>query len=166
MRQVPQSFFERDSVEVAPELLNKLVVIGEVAARIVEVEAYTQDDPASHSHRGRTKRNGVMFGPAGHLYVYFIYGMHHCVNIVTGTEGDGQALLIRAVTCEGIDPRTTNGPGKLCKVLGIDMSLNGVPAVIFDDGTPPPDDPIITQRVGITKAAHLPRRWMVRRSET
>lgn len=161
MKRLHPQFFERDSVEVAPELLNKLFVVGDVAARIVEVEAYTQDDAASHSHRGRTRRNDVMFGPAGRLYVYFIYGMHYCVNIVTGAEGDGQALLIRAVTCEGVAPRTTNGPAKLCKYLGIDMALNGAEAIVFDDGTPPPPQPLVTPRIGITKAADLHRRWMV-----
>jgi DNA-3-methyladenine glycosylase len=93
--------------------------------------------------------------------VYFVYGMHHCVNIVTGLEGDGQALLIRAVTCEGVRPRSTNGPAKLCRHLGIDMSSNGVPATIFDDGTPPPVASIVTPRIGITKATHMLRRWTV-----
>lgn len=162
MKRLGHDFFGRDSVEVAPELLNKLLVVGDVTARIVEVEAYTQDDAASHSHRGRTKRNDVMFGPPGRLYVYFIYGMHYCANIVTGVEGDGQALLIRAVTCQGIDPRLTNGPGKLCKHLGIDLSLNGTEAMVYDDGTSPPFDPVVTPRVGLTKAADLHRRWMVR----
>jgi DNA-3-methyladenine glycosylase len=162
VKQLSTRFFERDSVEVAPDVLNKLLVIAGVAARIIEVEAYTQDDPASHSFRGRTKRNEVMFGPAGHLYVYFVYGMHYCANIVTGLEGDGQAVLLRAVICDGIDPRTTNGPAKLCRVLGIDMSLNGATAVVCDDGTAPPVNPSISSRIGITKAADLPRRWMVR----
>ena len=120
-RRLAQSFFERDSTEVAPDLLNKVFVVGNRSGRIVEVEAYTQDDPASHCYRGRTKRNEVMFGPAGHLYVYFIYGMHYCVNIVTGHEGDGQAVLVRALISEGVDPRLTNGPAKLCRYLGIDM---------------------------------------------
>ena len=165
MKRLEQKFFERDSTEVAPELLNKLLDISGVAARIVEVEAYTQDDAASHSHRGRTKRNDVMFGPPGRLYVYFIYGLHHCVNIVTGAVGDGQALLIRAVTCEGVDQRTTDGPAKLCKRLGVDLRLNGSEAVVLDDGTPPPDAPIVTPRIGITKAAALHRRWMVPREQ-
>ncbi len=122
MKQLTRQFFERDSVEVAPDLLNKVLVVAGVPARITEVEAYTQDDPASHCFRGRTKRNEVMFGPPGHLYVYFVYGMHHCVNIVTGSEGDGQAVLLRAATCESVDSRLTNGPAKLCRHLGIDMA--------------------------------------------
>ena len=161
MKQLSPRFFERDSVEVAPELLNKLLIIAGVAARITEVEAYTQDDPASHSFRGRTKRNEVMFGAPSHLYVYFVYGMHYCANIVTGLEGDGQAVLLRAVTCDGIDPRSTNGPAKLCRVLGIDMSLNGATAIVCDDGMPPPKEPHVTSRIGITKATDLTRRWMV-----
>ncbi len=161
MKRLQPAFFGRDSPDVAPELLNKLFVVGDRAGRIVEVEAYTHDDPASHSYRGRTRRNEVMFGPSGRLYVYFVYGMHHCANIVTGDEGDGQAVLIRAVTCEGVDRRSTNGPAKLCRHFGIDMSFNGSGATVFDDGTPPPATPVVTARVGITKAAELPRRWLV-----
>ena len=159
MKRLGRPFVERHSTEVAPELLNKLFIVGDTAGRIVEVEAYTADDPASHSFRGRTKRNDVMFGPAGHLYVYFIYGMHHCVNIVTGPEGDGQAVLLRAVVCDGIDPRLTNGPAKLCRFLGIDMAMNGRRADVADDGVAPPAAPRVGPRVGITKAADWPRRW-------
>ena len=97
----------------------------------------------------------------GPLYVYFVYGMHYCVNIVTGREGDGQAVLLRAVTCDGVDPKVTNGPAKLCRHLGIDLSMNGAPAMIFDDGTPPPPEPRLTKRIGITKAADMLRRWVV-----
>jgi DNA-3-methyladenine glycosylase len=161
MKRLPPSFFARDAPDVAPELLNQLFVAGDRVGRIMEVEAYTHDDPASHSYRGRTRRNDVMFGPPGHLYVYFVYGMHHCVNIVTGPEDDGQAVLIRAVVCEGVDRRSTNGPAKLCRHLGIDMSFNGSMATVLDDGTPPPRTPIVTCRVGITKAADLQRRWLV-----
>ena len=161
MKRLAPAFFARDAPDVAPDLLNKLFLVGDVAARITEVEAYTQDDPASHSVRGRTKRNEVMFGPPGHLYVYFVYGMHYCVNIVTGCEGDGQAVLIRAVTCDGVDPRLTNGPAKLCRQLGIDMSMNGVLAHIADDGVASPGAALVTPRIGITKAVEWPRRWLV-----
>ncbi|MDP9464535.1 MAG: DNA-3-methyladenine glycosylase [Actinomycetota bacterium] len=161
MKLLAGKFFERDAVEVAPQLLNKILLIGGTAARIIEVEAYTQDDPASHSYRGRTKRNEVMFGPSGRMYVYFVYGMHHCANIVTGADGDGQAVLIRAVACAGVGRRATDGPAKLCRHLGIDMAMNGAPVTIFDDGVPPPVDPVITSRVGITRATDMQRRWLV-----
>jgi DNA-3-methyladenine glycosylase len=161
VKQLDESFFGRDSVVVAPDLLNKRFVVGERWGRIVEVEAYTADDPASHSFRGPTKRNLVMFGPPGRLYVYFIYGMHHCVNIVTGDDGESQAVLIRAIVTDGVDRRTTNGPGKVCRYLGIDLSFNGAAAVVFDDGTRPPVAPLVTARIGITKAADWPRRWLV-----
>jgi DNA-3-methyladenine glycosylase len=156
---LPPTFAERDAVEVAPTLLNKLMRVHGTLARITEVEAYTADDPASHSFRGRTPRNEVMFGPAGHWYVYFIYGMHHCVNLVTGADGDGQAVLIRAVRIDGMDPRRTTGPGRLTKVVGIDLSLTGEEAELFDDGVAPPSNPRVGPRVGITKAADWPRRW-------
>ncbi len=161
MKHLAPAFFDRDSPDVAPDMLNKLLVVGNAVGRIVEVEAYTQDDPASHSYRGRTKRNEVMFGPPGHLYVYFVYGMHHCANVVTGHPGDGQAVLIRAVTCDGVDPKSTNGPAKLCRHFGIDMKFNGAPAELFDDGVAPPAAPVVTSRIGITRAAEWPRRWTV-----
>jgi DNA-3-methyladenine glycosylase len=158
---LPPTFAERDATTVAPELLNKLMRVGAYIARITEVEAYTADDPASHSFRGPTARNAAMFGPPGRWYVYLIYGMHHCVNLVTGADGDGQAVLIRSVVIDGVDPKTTTGPGRLTRVLGIDQLLTGTIAELFDDGTPPPFSPLVTPRIGITKAADLPRRWVV-----
>jgi len=106
-------------------------------ARIIETEAYDQDDAASHSYKGRTPRTEVMFGRAGHLYVYFTYGMHYCCNVVVGPVGHGAAVLIRAIEpLDGKDlmalrrhgqdgPGLTNGPAKLCQALGIDKALKG-----------------------------------------
>src|SRR3954464_15499551 len=97
-RRLRRSFFARDSREVAPELLNKLLVRGPLVGRIVEVEAYAgEEDPGSHAYRGETPRNRTMFGKAGLLYVYFTYGMHWCANAVCGHEGWGTAVLLRAV---------------------------------------------------------------------
>lgn len=160
MRQLPPSFFARDATVVAPELLGKAFEAAGLLVRITEVEAYTQDDPASHSFRGRTARNSPMFGPPGHWYVYFVYGMHHCLNVVTGAEGDGQAVLIRAVQGEGLPPGRGTGPGRLTRTLGIDTAWNGRPAVLHDLGEAPPASPIVTPRIGITKAAEWPRRWV------
>ena len=115
-----------------------MLVAGPCAGRIVEVEAYRADDPASHSYRGPTARNAVMFGPAGHLYVYFTYGMHFCANVVAATDGDAQAVLLRALApLRGVDVMRrgaaaaptrilTDGPGKLCQALGIDRRHDGV----------------------------------------
>ena len=159
MRRLPPEFFARNATDVAPELLNKLLCVGGMDARIVEVEAYTQDDPASHSFRGRTRRNEVMFGPPGRLYVYFVYGMHYCANLVTGTVGDGQAVLLRAVVIAGIDRRTTDGPAKLARTLGFDLQHNGASVDVYDDGVDPPELALVSSRVGITRAADWPRRY-------
>ena len=176
-----RDFFIGDATDVAPGLLNKVLVAGGCEGRIVEVEAYTGDDPASHSFRGRTERNAAMFGPAGHLYVYFTYGMHHCVNVSTGAEGDGQAVLLRAVVPmsglelmtarRGRGRRIADGPGKLCQAFAIDRSVNGVdlcdpshgqPAIgIFDDGLEPPTEPQQSLRIGIRVGTDRLWRWSV-----
>ena len=129
MRKLPRSFYDRDTVLVARELLGKLLVHrwegGEQIGRIVEVEAYLgPHDLAAHSARGLTERTRVMFGPPGHAYVYFIYGMHHCMNVVTEREGQGAAVLLRALEpVKNIAGRTC-GPGLLCRAMGIDKRLN------------------------------------------
>jgi DNA-3-methyladenine glycosylase len=172
-----RAFFARHSSVVAPDLLGKVLVVGPCTGRITEVEAYGgTDDAASHAARGETPRNTVMFGPAGVLYVYFTYGMHHCANIVTGPVGDAQAVLLRGVVpIDGIDemrvrrPRArrdrdlTNGPGKLCAAFDLDLRHNDLdltrgPIGIFDDGFVPASV-VATPRVGITKAVATPWRW-------
>jgi DNA-3-methyladenine glycosylase len=158
-RRLPQSFFARDATVVAPLLLGTVLRVNGLDAVITEVEAYTQDDPASHSFRGRTPRTAVMFGPAGRLYVYFVYGMHHCVNITTGHEGDGQGVLIRSVLVPGIAAGLTTGPGRVCRVLGIDRSHGGHEAIVHR-GASPVAAFAVTPRIGVSRAADWPRRWV------
>lgn len=111
---------------VAKELLGKYLVFKGKSGRITEAEAYIgEDDPACHAARGMTQRNKVMFGPAGYSYVYFIYGMYHCLNFVTEREGFPAAVLIRAVKTEDFDS-PTDGPGKLCKAFGVDKTHSGI----------------------------------------
>jgi DNA-3-methyladenine glycosylase len=129
MRKLPRSFYERKTLRVARELLGKWLVRRadgiERIGRIVEVEAYLgPHDLAAHSSRGLTPRTKVMFGPPGHAYVYLIYGMHHCMNVVTEPEGHGSAVLLRALEpVRNLEGRT-QGPGLLCRAMGIDRSLN------------------------------------------
>jgi DNA-3-methyladenine glycosylase len=142
MTRLPRRFFARAAPLVAPELLGRVLARRlptgeELRARIVETEAYEQDDPASHAFRGKTARNAVMFGPAGHLYVYFTYGMHHCMNVVTGRVGEGCAVLLRAAQpIEGMPVmrrgRGTDrirdlcrGPARLAQAFGVDRSFDG-----------------------------------------
>ena len=179
---VPRRFYRRDPREVAPELLNKLVVRGPLVARIVEVEAYCgAEDPGSHAYRGMTARNATMFGKPGLLYVYFTYGMHWCANAVCGREGEGIAVLLRAAApVAGIEamqaarpaarsPRDLcSGPAKLCQAFGITGAHDGADLVtgdrevaIADDGTPPPSAPANGLRVGLTAGAEHPWRWWV-----
>lgn len=177
-----RSFFERDPLEVAPDLLGKVLVGPHGSGRVVEVEAYRgSEDPASHAFRGPTPRNRVMFGPAGHLYVYRSYGIHWCANVVAGDDGVAAAVLIRALEpLTGVETMAThrraarghrdlaNGPGKLCQALGIDGSHGGVdllaatgPVRMVDDGTPPPPSPTVGPRVGITVGTDRPWRFSI-----
>ena len=182
-----RSWFDRPSLEVAPDLLGKRLVHetgeGVVAGRIVETEAYAgPEDRAAHSSRGKTPRNAVMFGPPGHLYVYFIYGMHHCVNIVCGPGDKPEAVLVRAVAIEEGEEvarrrrrppagaaveRLAAGPGNVAAAFGIDRSLNGADLidgpVHLTDG-PRPSRVIERPRIGVAYArewATLPWRFLV-----
>jgi DNA-3-methyladenine glycosylase len=127
---LPRGFYSRDTVTVARDLLGKCLVRAtggvERVGKIVEVEAYLgPHDLAAHSSKGRTKRTEVMFGPPGHAYVYLIYGVHHCTNVVTEPEGSGSAVLLRALEpVKNVDGRT-QGPGLLSKAMHIDRSLTG-----------------------------------------
>lgn len=130
MRKLPREFYDRDTQIVARQLLGKLLVRvtsdGRRVGKIVETEAYLgAHDLAAHSARGRTKRNAVMFGPPGFAYVYMIYGMYFCMNVVTEREGHASAVLLRALEpIENIAGKTS-GPGLLCRAMGIDKRLNG-----------------------------------------
>jgi len=167
---------------VAPELLNKVLVHGDRAGRIVEVEAYCgAEDPGSHAFRGRTPRNATMFGPPGHLYVYFTYGMHWCGNAVCGEDGEGVAVLLRALApLRGLesmraarsrarrDRDLCSGPAKLCQALGLDRAFDGADLVtvdrgvtVLDDGTAPPEQPAQGVRIGLSAGAALLWRWWV-----
>ncbi len=172
-RTLPRSFYARDSRELAPLLLNKLLVTRtddgvRLAARIVEAEAYCgSDDPGSHAYRGMTPRTEVMFGPPGHLYVYFTYGMHWCANVVATKDGDAAAVLLRgAAPVDGIDIMRERrvkarrdrdllaGPARLCQAFGLTGEHNGVDLVrgsvrIVDDGVAPPAAPGISTRIGL-----------------
>lgn len=182
MHPVERDFFRRDSRVVAPELLNKLLLCDGRGGRIVEVEAYAgADDPGSHAYRGPTRRTVTMFGPPGHLYVYFIYGMHWCANAVCDADGVGSAVLIRALAPTiGLqamrrarpkaraDRDLCSGPAKLCQALRITGDADGSDMVtgdrgirILDDGTPPPVSPGQTTRIGLSAGAELPWRWIV-----
>jgi DNA-3-methyladenine glycosylase len=127
---LPQAFYDRRTHEVAADLLGRRLVCTEGgrirAGRIVETEAYVgPEDLACHASRGRTLRTAVMFGPPGFAYVYLIYGLHHCLNAVTEGEGYPAAVLIRALEPEAGLAGRTDGPGRLCRALGIDRSFNG-----------------------------------------
>jgi DNA-3-methyladenine glycosylase len=177
---LPRSFYERAAVSVAPDLLGRTLVRRlpdgtRLAGRIVETEAYEPDDPASHGFRGPTPRNAVMFGPAGHLYVYFTYGNHWMMNVVTGPDGQASAVLLRAAEpLEGLEAMARargregladlcSGPGKLAQALAVDRSFDGADLVRgsdvwIEEGTPTPRAQISsTARVGIRTG--LERRW-------
>ena len=158
------------SVEVAPLLLGATLRHGDVAVRLTEVEAYAGErDPGSHAWRGRTPRNEVMFGPAGHLYTYFVYGMHVCANVVTNPDGEAGAVLLRAGKVLGDDPTVdrghpARGPARLCRTLGITLDDDGCDLaagpVTLTLAEPVPSDRISTgPRVGLRRAADVPWRF-------
>jgi DNA-3-methyladenine glycosylase len=186
-----RSILERDPLEVAPLLLNALLVTAECAIRIVEVEAYRGiEDAASHAVMGPTARNRSMFGPAGAVYVYFTYGMHYCANVVCWPIGTAGAVLLRAAEVVGgaevmrarrpasrSDDDLCAGPARLCAALGITRGDDGIdlcdpssPLRLMSDGTPPPTAPLVGARIGLGArsgvAVGYPWRYAVPRSRS
>jgi DNA-3-methyladenine glycosylase len=176
---VNREFFDRSVHEVARDLIGCRLAVGETAGLIVETEAYEASDPACHAYIGRTARNEVLFGPPGHAYVYFSYGIHSLLNFVTEPEDTASAVLIRALEpAEGIElmrerrsrekvVELCSGPGKLTDALGVDLSLNGADLFEppFELSSPAGDwadaEVVTGPRIGITKAAELPWRYCV-----
>lgn len=181
-----REFFARTAPDVAPELLGCLLTArsdeGSVTVRITEVEAYAgARDPASHAYRGKTARNAVMFGPPGHAYVYFIYGMHYAVNAVCMPEGTGEGVLIRAGevvdglplarsrrVASRVDADLARGPGRLATALGLTRELDGADlcaslgALTLEPGKPVDGELIRSgPRVGVSQAADVPWRFHV-----
>ena len=192
IRPLPRAFYARDARRVARALLGKVLIRNEnprLAARIVEVEAYLgEKDPAAHAASGQTLRNAVLFGPPGHAYVYFIYGNHYCLNVSCESEGEAGCVLFRAAEpLSGMDamahargillrgptdwPKLTRGPGRLCQAFGItrardngcDLTTAAASLWIGDDGLRP-RGVVATPRIGITKAAAAPLRYLLARN--
>ena len=179
MRRLPRSFFARDTVEVARDLLGKIVQHGETSGRIVETEAYLgSGDAAAHCAAGITPRTKVIFGPPGHVYVYLNYGIHVCLNLVAEPDGAAGCVLIRALKpIAGIEEMRrrrgvrdvgdlANGPGKLTKALGITLAHYGVdvtrgPILVLDDGYSG-FEVGVSRRIGISKSQELPLRFFVK----
>jgi DNA-3-methyladenine glycosylase len=169
-----REFFARSVHDVAPELIGATLLVDGVGGRIVEVEAYDQDDPASHSFRGSTARTASMFGPPGHAYVYRSYGIHWCLNIVCAEPPRAEAALVRALEPtdgldemrerRGLEPARAlcSGPGKLCQALGITRVLDGLPLdeppfeLLAREEEPPL---VVGSRIGITRAVEQPWRY-------
>ena len=174
--QLGRSFFARSVHEVAPALVGATLLVDGVGGRIVEVEAYDGDDPASHGYRGETTRNRSMFGPPGHAYVYRSYGIHWCLNLVCGEEGSAEAVLVRALEpTAGLDAMRErrgvddvrllcSGPGRLCQALGVTDDHDGRPldrppfALVAAAGPLPVAS---GPRIGITRARDVPWRYGV-----
>jgi DNA-3-methyladenine glycosylase len=169
-----REFFARSVHEVAPELIGCTLLVGGVGGRIVEVEAYDGEDPASHGYAGPTERNRSMFGPPGHAYVYRSYGVHWCLNLVCDDEGKPEAALVRALEpTDGLQVMRRRraldderllcaGPGRLCQALGIDGAHDGLPLDEPPFELLPAREPAEISRgprVGITRAAELPWRY-------
>ena len=210
MTHLTPDWFQRPATEVAPDLLGCTIVrqfgqfdsgdrfpgriSGCLSGRIVETEAYEPGDPACHAYRRRTERNAAMFAPGGHSYIYLIYGVYHCFNVVTDGEGVGSAVLIRALELEP-HPRwaeieTPNppkkpkplqrlaaGPGKLCQILDLDRTWNGLPlepksglwieprSILLQKAIETGTEPIVqTTRIGLSQGKEYPWRWYLARS--
>ena len=173
-RALPADLFSRSVHEVAPALIGAALLVDGVGGRIVEVEAYDREDPASHGYRGRTERNASMFGPPGHAYVYRSYGIHWCLNLVCEGEGIANAVLVRALEpTHGLDvmrkrrglddPRLLcSGPGRLCQALAVKREHDGLaidrpPFELLEaEG---PVEVVSGPRIGITRAVELPWRF-------
>lgn len=163
-----RDFFGRPTLTVAQDLLGKIMVFNKAAGLITETEAYIgQDDPACHAARGKTPRNAVMFGPPGFSYVYFIYGMYHCLNFVTEEEGTPAAVLIRGLMLIEPSPLHLDGPGKLCRHLDITRHHNAIDVVdsdffyVKDSPLSPPYE--ATPRIGIKKGQEKLWRFVVKK---
>lgn len=193
-KKLQKIFFERNVLTVAEELLGKIFIYEDknldvnLSAKIVEVEAYNgKIDEASHSFKGITKRNEIMFNSGGFLYVYFTYGIHYCANIVTGKKGEGSAVLLRAMepisgveifykrrfNSEIVDKlknnNLLNGPGKICQAFNINKNHNGLditknPIYILDKPKLSKDEIVQTKRIGIKKSVELPWRFYIKNS--
>lgn len=182
---LPHSFYARPTVEVARDLLGKVIVHRvdgeELAGRIVEVEAYLgRGDEAAHFFGGMTRRTRVIFGPPGYAYVYFVYGMYHCLNFVTEPDGVAGAVLVRALEpVAGLeamrlrrpkarrDTDLASGPGKLAQALGVTLDQYGADVsegalTVREDASTEPFETGVSPRVGIKKAVDLPLRFFVR----
>ena len=176
-----RAFYNRDPIQVARDCLGKILVHGEAVGRIVEVEAYLGvDDEAAHAWHGLTKRTQILFGPPGHAYVYFIYGMYECLNFIAEPEGKAGCVLIRALEpLAGIERMQrrrpaakriedlASGPGKLTRALGITRKLNGAdlvtgPLEVRSFVSQEPLEIAATPRIGITRCADWPLRFLIR----
>lgn len=167
-------FFERDAVTVARDLIGARLLFDGAGGIVVETEAYERDDPASHSFPGETARNAAMFGPPGRVYVYRSYGIHWCLNLVTGPEGHGAAVLVRALEpTDGIEAMRARrgtgeirllcaGPGRLAQALGVGIAQNGLPVDRPPFAFEPRREPVPVvagRRIGITRAPERPWRF-------
>ena len=170
MQKLPRTFYDRETTLVAQDLLGKWLVhkAGDTAriGKIVEVEAYLgTHDLAAHSSKGITERTKIMFGPPGHAYVYLIYGMHHCMNVVTEKAGNGAAVLLRALEPVKNLGDKTNGPGLLCQAMGIDRQLNGHDLLSDNFFIAQPEVPekissVKRPRIGVDYAKHWAKRLL------
>lgn len=184
---LPKSFFDKDTIDLAKDLLGVKLVHesrgGKTVGKIVETEAYLEDDPAAHTFNGKTESNRAMFGPPGHAYVYFIYGMYHCFNCTSNKKGRGEGILVRALEpISGIDlmkkrrnaedeSNLCSGPGKLTMAMditkeeyGLDLTSKKSRLRLELSSEEQNFDIVETKRIGISKAKELPHRFYIKSS--